>query len=508
MISPSLPDIDLSKELKNPRDCILVFDDLERCKMPVSEVMGYINGFVEHDQIRTIILANEKEILSKDDRYKDIKKKLIGQTIAASTTISDAFDSFLDDINNHAVREFLRRHKDVVLSLHAQGGLGNLRSLKFAMWNFEKIGSKLAYIHWEKENSVLKIAKAVISLTLEVRNGNLDESSLNSLMGDPIARLRRRDKGEAATEIDLIVERYPQVDFDNVMLSAPLFDELLLRGEISGPDIVAALDASSDYAKPGEQPLWRQAMEFFRTDDATCDRIATELEAAFAKRAFTVRGELMQIFGVRLWFAKIGLIPKETIEVVAEFKAYVDDLARDDRLETSLDRPRERGTDNFFDGYRIVQSETSEWRDGMAHYDNVAKTVEQNRYPAIAQDLVDRLSTDPDGFLFDLAVNNARTGRYWDHPVLASFPPERYAEITFTASPEIQSRALEILHSRHERDVPSLRPERCWIAKVKAELEKLMVTAKPMTRYRLESRIARNIDPILGRPEFGGDSNS
>jgi hypothetical protein len=40
-------------------------------------------------------------------------------------------------------------------------------------------------------------------------------------------------------------------------------------------------------------------------------------------------------------------------------------------------------------------------------------------------------------------------------------------------------------------------PERPWIAQVKAELEKLMAAAKPMTRYRLRSLIARNLDPLL-----------
>lgn len=41
---------------------ILVFDDLERCNCEVNEVLGYINNFVEHDGIKVILVANEKEI--------------------------------------------------------------------------------------------------------------------------------------------------------------------------------------------------------------------------------------------------------------------------------------------------------------------------------------------------------------------------------------------------------------------------------------------------------------
>ena len=57
------------KEYKNDMESfidlnkyILVFDDLERCNCDVNEVLGYINNFVEHDGIKVILIANEKEI--------------------------------------------------------------------------------------------------------------------------------------------------------------------------------------------------------------------------------------------------------------------------------------------------------------------------------------------------------------------------------------------------------------------------------------------------------------
>ncbi len=44
------------------KDSILIFDDLERCNCPVNEILGYINTFVEHDGMKVIIVANQKEI--------------------------------------------------------------------------------------------------------------------------------------------------------------------------------------------------------------------------------------------------------------------------------------------------------------------------------------------------------------------------------------------------------------------------------------------------------------
>lgn len=44
------------------KNSILIFDDLERCDCPINEILGYINLFVEHENMKVIIIANQKEI--------------------------------------------------------------------------------------------------------------------------------------------------------------------------------------------------------------------------------------------------------------------------------------------------------------------------------------------------------------------------------------------------------------------------------------------------------------
>jgi hypothetical protein len=47
-----LIDIDQGLSLRDyfdtPKECLLVFDDLERCSVPITDALGYINYFVEH----------------------------------------------------------------------------------------------------------------------------------------------------------------------------------------------------------------------------------------------------------------------------------------------------------------------------------------------------------------------------------------------------------------------------------------------------------------------------
>ncbi|MDZ4021835.1 P-loop NTPase fold protein [Pseudomonas sichuanensis] len=63
---------------------IYIFDDLERCGLAPEKVLGYINQFVEHENKRVIIIANEQEF-GKNEKYLRYREKLIGKTLSVSS---------------------------------------------------------------------------------------------------------------------------------------------------------------------------------------------------------------------------------------------------------------------------------------------------------------------------------------------------------------------------------------------------------------------------------------
>jgi len=66
--SSAIPDINLPEYFKNIDENIIIFDDLERCAIEPPKILGYINQFVESNGLKVVILANEKEIINKDDK--------------------------------------------------------------------------------------------------------------------------------------------------------------------------------------------------------------------------------------------------------------------------------------------------------------------------------------------------------------------------------------------------------------------------------------------------------
>ena len=165
-------------------DKVLCFDDLERANVDVIDILGYINNFVEHDHMKTIIICNEKELATKmksenlemktfiatylldkqgelnnndipmvekiKDRiekvfertndYERIKEKLIGETFE----YAPKFDYIINGIlmryeSNPSLLKFLRENSSYIMATFKRSGTRNLRILKQALNDFKKV---------------------------------------------------------------------------------------------------------------------------------------------------------------------------------------------------------------------------------------------------------------------------------------------------------------------------------------------------------------------------------
>lgn len=127
---------------------VLVFDDLERIsenKMSVKEVLGLINSYAEHSNLKVIIVCNEKEYLSEDadgklhKDYKKYKEKSVRFTYKYVPGVSVVYDTMVSNVSDANYKAYLVDEKPSILSLFDLGGDKNLRTLKFFIDTFGKI---------------------------------------------------------------------------------------------------------------------------------------------------------------------------------------------------------------------------------------------------------------------------------------------------------------------------------------------------------------------------------
>ena len=207
------------KEFFSTDDKVLCFDDLERANVDVIDILGYINNFVEHDHIKTIIICNEKELstklkssnlemktfiatylldkqeeLNKTDKpmvekiqdkiehvfdkandYERIKEKLIGETFE----YAPKFDYIINGIlmryeTNPDLIRFLRENTGLIISTFNKSGTRNLRILKHALNDFKKIYEMVNKSYPNTSHRVIQTMLIfTIAISFEIKAGKI-----------------------------------------------------------------------------------------------------------------------------------------------------------------------------------------------------------------------------------------------------------------------------------------------------------------------------------------------
>jgi hypothetical protein len=142
-ISPTIPDLDPSYFGNADKDTLLVFDDVDRTKIPIEVVLGYINYFVEHTDARCIVLVNEElkdgdAVITeeKQDLYRMHKEKTIGLTVRVKPDFDNAYQSFINELFPADVERAMGAWKEVVERVFRQSSKDNLRLVRQSLLNF------------------------------------------------------------------------------------------------------------------------------------------------------------------------------------------------------------------------------------------------------------------------------------------------------------------------------------------------------------------------------------
>ena len=201
-------------------DKVLCFDDLERANVDVIDILGYINNFVEHDHIKTIIICNEKELstklknsnlemktfiatylLDKENKlniktdkpmverirdtieyvfdkandYERIKEKLVGETFEYAPEFNYIINGLLMRYENDAdLIRFLRENTALITSTFNKSGTRNLRILKHALNNFKKIFDTVTKSYPNTNHRVLQTMLIfTIAISFEIKAGKI-----------------------------------------------------------------------------------------------------------------------------------------------------------------------------------------------------------------------------------------------------------------------------------------------------------------------------------------------
>jgi hypothetical protein len=314
------------KDFLNKFDArIYVFDDLERCEAPINKVLGYINQFVEHGDTKVIIVANGAEI-HPDEDYTRRREKLIGKTLQLQSAFDEAFMHFCSNIAHEGAREFIKANAAEIATIYTMGGLNNLRILQQTIWDFERFYAALLPGHRNNNDAMVTLLRLLFVLSFEFKAARITEDDLRGGRGMMAMAQVALDKDKKKTPMMQVGERYPAVDVNDNVLSNELLVHYLVRGIVDPEVLHGELKASRFFVVVADEDPWRTVWHWLERTDAEIEVSIAKMEEQFDLRVFTQEGEILHVFGLRLFLSDRGIPPFSRAELVTQGKQYVDDL--------------------------------------------------------------------------------------------------------------------------------------------------------------------------------------
>ena len=339
-------------------DKVLCFDDLERANVDVIDILGYINNFVEHDHIKTIIICNEKELatklkssnlemktfiatylLDKEDKllttdkpmvekieetienvfdkandYERIKEKLIGETFEYAPEFTYIINGLLIRYeNNGDLIRFLRENTNLIVSTFIKSGTRNLRILKHALNDFKKVFDMVNKSYPNTNNRILQTMLIfTIAVSFEIKAGKVtkdkfininDNEEYKSLVVS--SRVFMDNRQFYIKEFDNnyyynFKTEYRFFKFIEIYVRTRIFDMKTFKKDME--DIINTVDTDK---LPGYKRLLTE--EYWKISDDQFPKVISDVLESVKKGEIQLI-DLIKIYTYFVYFIKKGLI--------------------------------------------------------------------------------------------------------------------------------------------------------------------------------------------------------
>ena len=311
--------------LLNLKGRVLIFDDLERCSMKITDVLGFINTFVEHERMKVIILANESDVPeAQRNDYLRQKEKLVGKTIEVKSDQEEVLQSLIDRFKAVPVKELVEREKSAVLSTFAASGKSNFRNLRAILAEFERLVDAIGARLTEKPSALKELLLYVLATGLEFRGAELTEETLRSLPTSSFAFakvLSSTPKSSAEGLFDSLSSKYPLVKWTDPIIAPRRLAELYGAGIINIGEINSGLNQHPAVVGAKNTPAWRVLWNWTQLTRAEYQAARAELADELAERKIPYPGLILHVASTAITLAEYGdhilgdgVEPKEFVE--------------------------------------------------------------------------------------------------------------------------------------------------------------------------------------------------
>ncbi|WP_411380694.1 P-loop NTPase fold protein [Pseudomonas sp. MPB26] len=475
---------------------LYIFDDLERCDIPINKTLGYINQFVEHKGKKAIIIANEKEI-NDLDTYQRIREKLIGKTLTVQSSLEGALDEFIAKLKPIEVQVFAKKHTKEIIQIYRQSGLDNLRILQQSLWDLERFLSALQDKHWKVEKALGCCMNLILPLSLSIKAGALKEDDITKRPQRTPSYLNLTKSTDEQSKFEALELRHPDLELRDKILSNNDLTNFLIKGIFKNDEIYNSINQSYHFKEEAETALETLKNSFDRTESKFNHALLT-FEKQYKDRLFIDTDEILTTFSLRLWLANKGFLKLSQAHVIKEGKRYIDDLYNSATLRPLTSQHLDGREYNIFNKkyqfFPDIKSVASE--EFFEHYKYRNLVVTERYHDNIIGQLLNDMTTDPVVYRHKISFASRETDEHIPPHIMQRINATEFVSTLLTLGPAEQSNILSAFNGRYSFTPIKVEDERMLLDAIKIELEKAIERTQSLFE---QQRLASNIDAYLNR---------
>ena len=512
-------------------DKVLCFDDLERANVDVIDILGYINNFVEHDHIKTIIICNEKElstklkssnlemktfiatylldkegnllkadkpmvekirekieyVFDKANDYERIKEKLIGETFEYAPRFNYIIDGLLMRYEgNQDLMRFLREHTNLITSTFIKSGTRNLRILKHALNDFKKVYENVNKFY---PNTNLRVLQTMLIFTIAVSF----EIKAGKITKDKFVNINSNEEYKAilvSSRVLMDNRQFYIKEFDNnyyfnfksdyrffkfieIYVRTRIFDMRAFKNDMEV--IINTIDTEK---LPGYKRLLTE--EYWKISDDQFPGIIEEVIEDVKKGSLKLI-EIVKLFAYYSYFIRRGLIDYDMKTIKNTFIEGMDLAAQSSEYCDNLDEELSRiGIDVGDDMDEIIN-----------HFHELNKELEDKMYRNKADEIFKCIPMKMELF-YDKFANECM-----DKPIFNHYDAYQMFQRITCASNEDIVLIKEMLVDRAKKHKDELEPEVNFIKKLKQVLEDYCKGKDVSIKIVMLKEFANDLNTIL-----------
>ena len=500
----STPDIKLPDYLKIDDNFILIFDDLERCELKIEETLGYINYFVEQENIKVLVVSNDTEI-KESDNFLRKKEKLIGATFNYSEDQDLAIKSILEEIDNFELKEKLIAVIPLITETFNRIGYKNLRAFKQSVFDFERFYRKDIF-EWNgnfDQEIFEKLLKYFLILSLENKKGRFhneilkfkkDEESTSNAEEKGTNKILKIMRGVDSKDSEDFMNKY-NCSLNDFILSSKRWHEIINLNIIDQNQINLDL-YEAHFRLKEDKPTWFRLMDFWDLSELEFDDLIKKAKEEVESNKLEHPTDVLHIISMLIYFKKNKLIYFAVDKLLPIAKAHWVNLFEvNERMRKINDFSFTEYSGSYGFYAKGIEQFDKFIREIMESYEDKYKEKNIER----VQELLNLMETN--GWLFSqrISLTNSEENFYYDFPILKEINSKDFARKLCDTRSNHSNSILHGISNRYmiKGSFDMYAEEKNWFDAVENSIKKdILDSANKILKAKINLRILPKISEI------------